>query len=334
MNKTLESLLIAGVIELKGDGNGVVLDILPRVMNLILEQQNLFEKVPEKVYISSEELSEIDKLSPANIGLARDFTTGRGQAVNNVIKYFEHKAVMLKDRLHASAYGRMSYIYRSKGSRLYLFNNGDLILLTPYSYIDHSGFQLDNESQDQDIGIDQFDSYEQVQDFFDSSLEDYSPDKNVRFICGDLIEMLVSLKKPFHKDFYLEYLLTPPDVDLLSEFSQKVKHELWDICLSQTFVDTWGTEVQNACMNILSQAGVPPTSGQLVKYIKGIQASGNGIELILNRLNQLESNVIETVKDTAKPETHEIFEMKPNIAGIGINGNELYKQFKYWWSNR
>ncbi|HDY8053333.1 TPA: hypothetical protein RQK83_004462 [Vibrio vulnificus] len=333
MKNILESLLIAAVIELKGDGNGVVLDIFPKVMGLILKQEDLFEKVPEKVYISSKELSEIEKLSPAGFGLARDLTTGRGQAVKNVIKYFDHDAVMLKDRLHASAFGRMSYIYRSKGERLYLFSNGELILLTPYSYIDHNGFQLDNESQDQDIGIDQFDTYEDIQGFFQRALEDYSPDKNIRFICGDLIEMLVNLKKPFHKDFYLEYLLTPPDVDLLSDFSQQIKHELWDICLSQVFVDKWGTEVQNACMNILSQAGVSPTSGQLVTYIKGIQASGNGFEMILDRLNQLENNVLETVKETAKPELNEIFEMKPNIAGIGINGNELYKQLKYWWSN-
>ncbi|MBB1303477.1 hypothetical protein H5183_19335 [Pseudoalteromonas sp. SR44-8] len=334
MNKTLESLLIAAVIELKGDGEGVVLDVLPKVMKLILAQSELFEKVPEKVYISSEELSEVDKRSPAGFGLARDITTARGATVDNVIEHFEHDAIMLKDRLHASAFGRMSYIYRSKGERLYLFSNEELKILTPYSYIDHHGFQLDNESVDQDIGIEQFTSYEQIQDFFRWALEDYSPEENTRFICGDLIEMLVSLKKPFHKDFYLEYLLTPADVDLLSDFSQQIKHELWDICLSQAFTDTWGAEVQNACMNILSQAGVPPTSGQLVTYIKGIQPADSGIELILNRLNQLESNVIETVKDASKPETNEIFELKPNIAGIGINGNELYKQLKYWWANR
>ncbi|UNE80053.1 hypothetical protein IMY97_22655 [Pectobacterium versatile] len=175
MKEVLESLLIASVAEMKGDADEAVLDIFPQVMKLIISQKELFEEVPEKIYISSAELRDIEKKSFSRLGIHRDVTTGMGASVKDIKNFFEHKAVMLKDHLHASAFGRMSYIYRSKGERLYLFENSTILILLPYAYIDHDGFQLDNEVTFFDYHIEGISDIEELQNLFDFVFQDRPP---------------------------------------------------------------------------------------------------------------------------------------------------------------
>jgi hypothetical protein len=52
---------------------------------------------------------------------------------------------------------------------------------------------------------------------------------------GQLIKFLTSIKKTFRRDYYVEYLFHPPDVDEISIFSRKVKTMLWVIVLSKSF---------------------------------------------------------------------------------------------------
>lgn len=42
----------------------------------------------------------------------------------------------------------MSYIYRTKGIRIYLLTNGNYVVVTPYCYIDHRGFEFVQDEVD------------------------------------------------------------------------------------------------------------------------------------------------------------------------------------------
>ncbi|MBW2010505.1 MAG: hypothetical protein JRI32_02335 [Deltaproteobacteria bacterium] len=335
MRDTLESLLISSVIELHGNNDSVIVETFKSTMKLLLENQELFKPLPKCVYISSDSLKKTEGDAGFFVGLAKDVLTGSGVNVENTVENYEAKAVLLHDGLHASAFGKMSFIYRSKGLRLYLFDTSEVKIITPYSHIDHTGFQLNNEPVDGfETALDYFDSSDSVREFLSCLTEDFNNRDEVKFVCGDLIKILCNIKMPFTKDYYLEYLLTPPDVDKLSFFSAEVRRALWDISLSSRFVKSWGQNIQNESMNILSNSDVAPTTGQLVAYIGELKNDDSKLELILERLNQIEDNVVNTVKDTAATDAKDILEIKPNMCGIGFNGNELYKKLIEWWHRR
>lgn len=324
MEKSLEALLVFACLEIEGSTKNVVIDALSETMQALLQHQELFEKLPETIVKTSESLRKQEDLAMSPVGLSKDIATNFGTHVDEIIEYFDDEALLIHDGITASAFGRMSYIYRSKGTRLYLLSSGELIILTPYSYIDHHGFQLKNEISIS-YGADYMNlSIDEVKDFISHTSEEPTEKDTNQFVCGELIKILCSIKEKFYKDFYLEYLLTPPDVDKLSKFSQNNKIILWDICLSDSFKQKWGVNFQHLSMNILSSIGIPPSSGQLVNYIKSSESNEATLSDILNKLNELSENVV----DAKKTEIVDCFDLKPNFFGIGINFNEVYKRIK------
>lgn len=321
-NSSLESLLIFACLELEGNSRNVVVDAFSETMKIFMSDETLFEKLPEKVIKTSEALRQQEEDAGSSVGLVKDFVTNCGENTEELIEYFDDDALLIYDGIHASAFGRMSYIYRSKGIRLYLFKSGELQIITPYSYIDHSGFELRNEICN-GYGPD-FDkmSPDEVRSIIHYTSEDFNDFERKQFVCGELIKMLCSIKEKFVKDFYLEYLLTPPDVDKLSKFSMKNRKELWDICLSDKFKESWGDKIQYACMNILSSSNIPPSTGQIVKYIDSSKSNSATLNEILKKIDEIKENIIES----SESNEIDIFELKPNIAGVGININELYKR--------
>lgn len=324
MDKSLEALLVFSCLELEGSSKTVVIDAFSETMNIFLNHQELFEKLPEIVVKTSRSLKGQEEKAGSPVGLVKDISSNFGEETDEILEYFDEDALLIYDGIEASAFGRMSYIYRSKGVRLYLFSSGELNILTPYSYIDHDGFRLKNE-----ICI----SF--GPDFMDMSVEDVrgiihymSEDFNIRdpnqFVCGELLKILCSVKQKFHKDYYLEYLLTPPDVDKLSEFSLNVKERLWSICLSDSFRVRWGVEFQHASMNVLSSIGISPSSGQLVSFIKSSASGDVTLDDVMAKLNEIQDNVVRSSESDAV----DMLELKPNFFGIGVNFNEVYKRIK------
>lgn len=321
-NSSLESLLVFACLELEGNSRNVVVDAFSETMKIFMSDETLFERLPEKVIKTSEALRQQEENAGSFVGLAKDFVTNCGTNTEELIEYFDDDALLVYDGIHASAFGRMSYIYRSKGIRLYLFKSGELHIITPYSYIDHSGFSLRNE-----IGNSYGPDFEkmspdEVRTIIHYTSEDFNDFEKKQFVCGELIKMLCSIKEKFVKDFYLEYLLTPPDVDKLSKFSMRNRKQLWDICLSDKFRENWGEKIQYACMNILSSSNIPPSTGQIVKYIDSSKNTTATLSEILRKINEIKENVIELNES----DEIDIFELKPNIAGFGLNINELYKR--------
>jgi len=324
MDKSLEALLVFSCLELEGSSKTVIIDAFSEAMNIFLNHHELFEKLPETVVKTSSALKEQEEKAGSPVGLAKDLASNFGDGTDEILEYFDEDALLIYDGIEASAFGRMSYIYRSKGVRLYLFSSGELNILTPYSYIDHDGFQLKNEICNS-FG----------QDFMDMSVEDVrgvihytSEDFNVRdpkqFVCGELLKMLCSVKQKFRKDYYLEYLLTPPDVDKLSEFSLRVKEQLWNICLSDSFRVKWGVEFQHASMNVLSSIGISPSSGQLVRFIKSSVSGNVTLDDVMAKLNEIQDNVVRN----SESDGVDMLELKPNFFGVGVNFNEVYKRIK------
>ncbi|WP_337163900.1 hypothetical protein [Vibrio fluvialis] len=310
MKQSLEAILIFGCLELEGSSKSVVVDAFSEAMNCFLSSDEIFQKLPELVYIGCDELRENSLNFEAN-----SEESGR-------ITYFQEPATLVYDGIKASAFGRMNYIYRTKGVRLYLTKSGILDVLTPYCTIDDDGFQLHNEVWDS-YGPDFNEmTVDDVRRLIHFTSEDYNIRDPKQFVCGELIKMLCSVKQSFIRDYFLEYLITPPDVDRLSEFSVEVRSTLWSICLSESFREKWGEEVQHTAMNILSSQGVSPTTGQVVEFLKASQSKENTLEQILSKLDEIQDHMsVDNQNDDI-----DLFELKPNICGIGININELYKR--------
>lgn len=106
---------------------------------------------------------------------------------------------------------------------------------------------------------------------------------------------------------------------------------MWDVCLSKNFANSWGNELQDQSINLLSTLHITLSPGQLIKFIKNSSDTKDTTK-ILERLNRLENNIKDTIKLQDKKEA--IFEFKPNFSGIGINGNEAFKRLKQMWNHK
>jgi len=287
--RALGVLLKASVMESEGISVDFV-QVSQAVFELVLAQKELFEPLPRKLHITAEPLPEIPLPMSGNTRM------------KNKVDFFKHNAVLLYDGIAASAMGAHNYIYRAKGIRAYIFEDGDVSLLTPYSVIDDRGFALENELWG---GPGEFNVF----GFYDSdvllelfySIQSYDDDFSEVFIGKGLIDFVCNIKKPFKKDYYLEYLLTPPDVDLLSDFSLDVRQALWDIALSDDFYSLNGAAWQNRAMELLIEADIAPTPHQIIEYIRGQKNSeGSDIQQLMERLNTLEANLGGSIKSIAR----------------------------------
>jgi len=257
-------------------------------VNIILEQTNLFDHVPQKV------------LAPSSLFKNKIRLPLSGVAEYEMI-FFPKKAVMLFDGIEAAALSRHSYIYRSKGARVYLFENGYTALLTPHGQIDHEGLFISNESWFDDISPDSnvwkmsgFSlNSDEVQSYFYSVLGDANK-KEMIPCCLEIIKMLCNIKMPFHKDYSIEYLLTPPDVNINSTFSNRIMQEFWCICLSEDYLEKYGKEQQGVAMQVLTKAGIPPDAKVLIDYLSRVGFKDN--DNIMLRLKQLEDNLVKKIE--------------------------------------
>lgn len=322
MNKSLESLLVLSCLEVEGTQETAIVEAFAVTMGIFMEKKELFEHLPEIVIKSSASLQSKEEKLGSSVGLSKMMFSDPENDEDETIDYFEEKALLIYDGLHGSAFGAMNYFYRSKGVRIYLFETGEINILTPYCTIDHSGFQLRNEIWNT-CGPD-FSTMttKEIRRIIHLTADNYNIFDPKQFIGGELLKMLCGIKKPFKKDYYLEYLLTPPDVDEPSDFSENIRNELWEICLSSKYRDNWGEKIQHLSMNILSSLNISPSTGQIVSFIKSASASSITSDEILKRLNEIQENIVQS----QKPSDIDMFELKPNILGIGVNVNEILKR--------
>lgn len=297
-------------------------------IKLTLQGKDIFTLVPETVYVSNEKFKESEKMAGSKVGLAKDLI-GKTQTENDhTVEYFKEKGALIFDGLHASAFGKMNYIYRSKGIRIYLFKNSEIRIITPYCTIDHDGFQLKQEVI-ASYSLSEITSRKVVIEIINYTRVDLNKPLDNSLALQTAIRLIANIKKSFHRDYYLEYLLTPPDVDSNSTFSKKIHFEMWNVCLSKNFAISWGNELQDQAINLLSTLQITLSPGQLIKFIKNSSDKKDTVK-ILERLDRLENNINDSIKSQEKKDP--IFEFKPNFNGIGINGNEALKRLKEIWN--
>ena len=328
MRKRIEQILIGAIFEEIESNESFAIESIVIGFKLLLEQKDsIFQRIPDQIFVSSDSLEEAEKISGINVGLIKDLKTNFGHKNEKTINYYDKKGLILHDGIYGSAYGRMNYIYRSKGIRIYLFEDGEIKIFSTYCTIDHHGFSLCNEEFD-NFNLFEISSFDQVQDlinYFEPTSDNLS--KSVNY-SGKVINILTNIKEVFRKYYFIEFFLLPPDVDKLSKFSESIKSLLWEISLSKDFVKNWGESVQNNSMILLSSHDITPNIEQLLKFLNVKSAN---FEQIINRIEKLESTIVRSIE---KNDKEDLIDFKPNFMGMGINGNEAYERLKKIFKKR
>ena len=314
LKEKIELILVGAILEYSDSKVDFIVDCFHSAMSILMSGEGIFESVPKEVVKSSEDLAKIGS-GTFMTGLEKDLLTNQGEENDKEIIFFKNKGVLIYDGLYASAFGRMSYFYRSKGIRVYLLGSSKILIVCPYSYIDHEGFSFVQEKVEK-IKLSKIKNEDEIQYFLSFTNGEKNEDGKVR-VNEKLIKMLTSVKKPFRKDYYLEYMITPPDVDKLSAFSESIKQEFWNVCLSEEFKGKWGEEMQGNAISFLSYMKIPPSPTQILDYVKS-SVKDERTNKIIDAINMLEYNLTNQKED--------LVEFKPSIAGVSVNVNEMVKR--------
>lgn len=277
MRNQLKSILLAALEEKLGSNDELVVSVITTFGELLLPNATLFAPVPRRLH--GWVLPKLEFNS-----------TGHN---NNqfVFEPFGPRGVLLHDSMHAATAGGYRAMYRAKGVRLYLFEDGNMKLMTPYCTIDEEyGFALENESWDVTVNINGRANPFWVREMLHSIYGDAN-NPEPRFVCRDVLRLLCNIRQPFTRTFLIEYVLTPPDVDALSDFSRTCTSTLWDICLSRSFEDEVGSQRQSQCIEVLSQCAGSPAASLLLSFLRESTVLNNDLAKMLARMDQLEQGL-------------------------------------------
>ena len=305
----LEYLLI-GCLFSKDASDEFLIETFKSAFRLLDVKQDSFEKIPQIVYASNEYFEHDNKQK----------TDKKDYHSQPEISFYEDEGIMIFDGIYASAFGEMKYVYRSKGMRIYYCKDGELKILTSHSTIDDEGFQLCQELVNSFI-IKDIDSINQIIEILLVYL-DSNEEFNIQLALQKFLKSLTQIIKPFKKAYFIEYLLFPPDVHYPSDFSLKLKDELWSLTLSLEFKEEWDINTQNEIISLLSHIGINPNYNVIINFLKNSTTSNKEI---LNKIEQLENNLVNKI------EKEDIIEFKPNIGGLGFNGNEAYRRLQSFY---
>lgn len=193
-------------------------EILRSIHQALIDNQT-FGEVAERIFVPIDGKKEdLGKKLMDGIQLHLDREKGDPQNKIDQVTLFPDRGFILKDDIHGAAFGRFKYVYRSKGTRIYWFESGAIEYRPVYSTIDEYGFNYVAE---------EFDGCNIFEDIEFEEIE-HTPLK-AAFGNGEiLIENLSNINQDFIRDYAIEYLLYPPDVQYLSSFSIQLREQIWD----------------------------------------------------------------------------------------------------------
>ncbi|WP_117161161.1 hypothetical protein [Paraliobacillus sp. X-1268] len=190
-----------------------------KMIHDVLLNHDVFGEVAENIYVPSHNENVVepkDKLLEGLTSRVKQHKEHKNKMAN--IKLFQNQGLILKDDIYGSAFGRFNYIYRAKGTRIFWFSNGLIKYTSAYSTIDENGFNYSVEEVDEcNIFMDI-----DISEITGTPLDEAFGNGEV------LISNLVNIKADFIRDYALEYLLYPPDVMRLSNFSIQLDEQIWD----------------------------------------------------------------------------------------------------------
>lgn len=305
----LEYLLI-GCLFSKDSSDEFLIETFKSAFKLLDVKQDSFEKVPYIIYASKEYFEHNSKQK----------INKRDNHSQSEISFYEDEGIMIYDGIYASASGEMKYVYRSKGMRIYYCKDGELKILTSHSTIDNEGFQLCQELVNSFM-VKDINSIDQIIEILHVYI-DANKEFNIQLALQKFLKSLTHIVKPFKKAYFIEYLLFPPDVHYPSDFSLKLKDELWTLALSSKFKEHWNINIQNEVISLLSHLGINPNYNVIINFLKNTATSNTEI---LEKIEQLENNLVNII------EKENIIEFKPNIGGLGFNGNEAFRRLQNFY---
>ncbi len=332
------SILIADTLT-----NGVITNIIEQVW--IAEKDkctklitaNELELIHNSLKKHDEVHQEIFRQMPESVYVPLDT---RNQEAN--VEFYHDKGFILDDGISAAAGGSFKYIYRAKGMRTLWFENGIILECTIYSTLDGDGFQMYHQEID---GID-FLNPETSYDFFDDEehIKYGSPCHNYRQPLY-VISKLLNIKKAYNTAYYIEYLLDPPDVQIISDFSIRLKKDIWSAVLNlgiDSIYNNVNPEYKNLfkfCIGFMDAINQDVDTEAMINFCNQIISEDNStnrgqLQMILDEIRYGKEernewmnkygNMIVKIADKKE----DIIDIKPNFAGIGLNLNPVCKKIK------
>lgn len=295
----------------KGNEKCITLEEFRNIHKLIveydIENEEIFVDIVENIYIKIEEI---------------------GNDYKKFIKPIKSLGIVLDEDIYAG-WGRFQYIYRCKGNRSIWFKDGIIKEYSVYCTIDQHGFQF---------SLSELDSLDilsnEAKEVFDGQVYYEMPIyklKDVEYI----LERLFNINKAYIKDYYLEYLIDPPDVDILSKFSLNLREEVWDSILELGKKAIDGSDDEKSlfkyCIEFMTKIGIDIESRSLIdifSYIIKSKKNDTDINWMIECLKKLSEKADENNRKIDESSKEDIIELKPGIGGISLNLNEIYKRLK------
>lgn len=235
-------------------------DNLTELFNLIKNfEVSVFEPIAEIVHVPSEDIHDHD-----NESTMEEYIESQNK---RFVTFFDKPGVLLYDGMHAAA-SILSYIYRAKGMRLFLFDDGTLSLCSIHSQIDENGFSLHHEIVEKV----HFTEFQKLNYYWERLNTLYKPIPGTE----DLYFLIYSLTKinvAYEKSFFLEHLINPSDVHLLSKFSGIVTSSLWNSVFDYLIGSFNSEKLQdddflNFVLDFLHRAEVNPYANDILRFFK------------------------------------------------------------------
>ncbi|MGG0718913.1 hypothetical protein ABE096_15115 [Robertmurraya massiliosenegalensis] len=188
---------------------------LQKIHNVLINL-NFFREEAEEVHFSDEKITKQRSKESSDL-----LSISREERKRNYVTVFPENTFILYDGIHAAG-GAFNYIYRAKGGRIYWNENGLISYNTIYCTIDEEGMGYYTLKEDE---IDIF------SDEVEKELTNvYALVEGIGSI-ETLILNLTTIKQDFMRDYPIEYLLYPKDVENLSTFSLELKQQIWDVVI-------------------------------------------------------------------------------------------------------
>lgn len=258
-------------------------------IDLLLKNQQLFEYEPEHMTARNLDVNTKEKIT-----------------------FFNKKSLLFIDRLTGAAGAGKRCVYRSKGVRVFLFEDGHVLIVTPHSIVDRHGLELHNEAWCREELLTTIDDVERVV----AHLNEPDVEKS-RIVSEEMINILCNINAKYKKSYCLEYVLTPPDVNVMSGFSQSVRELLWEVVFSRS--NSWGEADSNLCMDFLLKNDINPLPHQLLGYITAISRVTDDKEHLEQLLTNLEKKLCKKIDESVSFENiHDYFKslyIKPVYMG-------------------
>lgn len=237
----------------------------------VLLKLGFFREEAERVYFS-DEIIKNQRLKENNTEL---YNSMREERKNNYVTLFPEKAFILNDGIHAAG-GAFNYIYRAKGQRIFWNDKGLIYYRAIYCTIDENGMEYSTIDMGDELDIFSEEVDEEL--VYTSALEE-----GIGSI-ENLILNLTTIKQDFLRDYPIEYLLFPKDVEGLSDFSLELKEQIWVVVIElvkDLLINP--AEEKNSCLyflvSFLEKLNIQPKALHIMKLLEFYKDNNQRVEL-------------------------------------------------------